>query len=270
MLPDLVAAVRGNGRPPRLAFVASSAPSARHALDELCRRYPPAPADEADAVVVLGGDGTMLDVLHRLLDRGVHPPVYGLNRGTAGFLLNDYSPDLLPERIAAAHVSAVHPLRMRVWSADGTRLPDALAFNEVALRRVGSQSAWLRVEVDGVERLPHLAGDGVLVATPAGSTAYNLSARGPILPLGSNLLALTPICPLRPRRWPGALLPHRSVVRLDVLEADRRRVAASADQREFVEVGRVEVVEETATTLRLLFDPGRALDERVLAEQFQV
>jgi NAD+ kinase len=254
---------------PRIAFRASSAAPARAAWTELTGRYPDVPAEQADVIVTLGGDGLLLDTLHRLVALGRDVPVFGMNRGTLGFLLNEYAADDLPARITGASRAEVSPLRMRAWDGSGRRLPDLLAFNEVALRRHGQQSARLRVLIDGVERLPMLVGDGALVATPVGSTAYNRSAHGPIIPLAAHLLALTPICPLRPRRWPGALLPHRVVVRFDVLDGGKRPVSATADQREVVEVAAVEVAEAGELARTLLFD-DTALEERVLAEQFEV
>jgi len=253
---------------PRLAVVASSSPRAQAARDELRARYPTVSEEAADVVVALGGDGLVLDVLHRLLQRGKAPRVYGMNRGTTGFLLNEYDADDLPDRVAVSLETQVHPLRSRSWDVEGAPLPDALAFNEVTLRRVGMQSARIEVAVDGTVRLDELVGDGLLVATPAGSTAYNLSARGPILPLGSNLLALTPICALRPRRWPGALLTHDAVVQLRVLDPAKRPVSLTADQRQIVDVGRVEIAEAREVTLTLMFDSGRSLADRVVAEQF--
>jgi NAD+ kinase len=238
-------------------------------LAELVARHGEVAEEEADTVVALGGDGLVLDVLHRLVDLPEPPPIYGMNRGTTGFLLNGYHPDDLTARLAAATATRVVPLECRAWDTDGRELPMLRAFNEVALRRLNNQSARIRVVVDGVERLEELACDGVLVATPAGSTAYNLSARGPILPLESNLLALTPICPLRPRRWAGALLRNTRTIAFEVLDPVKRPVAVSADQRELVEVGRVEVRESRGTELRLLFDDGQGLAERVLAEQFR-
>jgi NAD+ kinase len=254
---------------PRLAFTASSAPAAEAAFAELVDRHGNVAEDEADVVVALGGDGLVLDVLHRLVRLAEPPPIYGMNRGTTGFLLNSYDATDLPERVAAATATRVIPLESRAWDAGGTELPMLRAFNEVALRRLNNQSARIRVLIDGVERLPELACDGVLVATPAGSTAYNLSARGPILPLESNLLALTPICPLRPRRWAGALVRNLRTITFEVLDPGKRPVAVSADQRELVEVSRVEVRESRDTALRLLFDDGQGLAERVLAEQFR-
>jgi NAD+ kinase len=255
--------------PPRLTFLASSAPAAQAAFDDLVARYGNAPEEEADVVVALGGDGLVLDVLHQLLARADAPAIYGMNRGTTGFLLNSYDPEDLEARVAAATETEVIPLECRAWSTSGEELPMLSAFNEVALRRLSNQSARIRVSVDGVERLAELACDGVLVATPAGSTAYNLSARGPILPLESNVLALTPICPLRPRRWTGAVLRNMRSISFDVLDPVKRPVAVSADQRELVEVSRVEVRQSAQTAMRLLFDDGQGLAERVLAEQFR-
>jgi NAD+ kinase len=256
--------------PLRLAFVASSAPAAQTAFRDLTARYGDAPEAEADVVVALGGDGLVLDVLHRLMWRPDAPPIYGMNRGTTGFLLNGFDGERLDERVRAASVTRVVPLECRAWSADGTEQAGLRAFNEVALRRLTNQSARVRVLVDGVERLPELACDGVLVATPAGSTAYNLSAHGPILPLGSNLLALTPICPLRPRRWSGALLRNIRTITFEVLDPLKRPVAVSADQRDQQEIGRVEIRESREDGMRLLFDASGGLAERVLAEQFRI
>jgi len=255
--------------PPRLAFTASSAPAAQEAFAELTGRHGNVAEQDAEIVVALGGDGLMLDVLHRLLRSERRPSIYGMNRGTTGFLLNDYRAEGLEERLTSTVASRVVPLECRAWSSTGDELPLMRAFNEVALRRQSNQSARIRVSVDGVERLSELACDGVLVATPAGSTAYNLSARGPILPLESNLLALTPICPLRPRRWTGALVRNIRTIVFDVLDAAKRPVAVSADQRELVEVSRVEVRESRDTEMSLLFDDGQGLAERVLAEQFR-
>jgi NAD+ kinase len=254
----------------RIAFAASAAPLAQEALAALIGRYGQSALEAADAVVAVGGDGAMIDALHWVLalpDDVPRPPVFGMNRGTAGFLLNDYSEDGLIERIATAVSNTIAPLRMRAEGLDGQRYEE-LACNEIALRRMGGQSARLRIAVDDEVRMPELVGDGVLVATPAGSTAYNLSAHGPIIPLDGKLLALTPICPMRPRRWGGALLSHCATVRVDVLAADRRPVSATADQREFRAVRSVEISEATDRPLRLLFDSGHALDERVVRAQF--
>lgn len=253
---------------PRMAFTASQAPVAQEALEYLVGRHGNVDEAEADVVVALGGDGLVLDVLRRLSTLEGAPGIYGMNRGTTGFLLNPYDSQDLPRRVEAAVATRVVPLECRAWSADGEPLPLLHAFNEVALRRESNQSARIRVLVDGVERLAELACDGVLVATPAGSTAYNLSARGPILPLESNLLALTPICPLRPRRWTGALLRTVRTISFEVLDPIKRPVAVSADQRELVEVSRVEVRESREVAMHLLFDEGQGLAERVLAEQF--
>jgi NAD+ kinase len=255
----------------RLAFTASPAPAAVAAAAALRSRYGDAPLGEAAAVVAVGGDGAMIDTLHRILGLPAgadRPPVFGLNRGTAGFLMNAYTDEDLLERIARAVPSTIHPLRMRAHDATGRPLPEELACNEVALRRMYGQSARLRIRIDGEVRVPELVGDGVLVATPAGSTAYNRSAHGPIIPLDAGLLALTPICPMRPRRWTGALLPRRAVVQVEVLSGDTRPVAATADQRQLLPVGSVEIAEAGDLGLRLLFDEGHALDERVLREQF--
>jgi NAD+ kinase len=251
----------------RIAFTSSPSPAALAAAGELRERYGDVPLDEAAVVVAVGGDGAMIDALHRVLALPARLPVFGMNRGTAGFLMNGYAADGLPERIARAVPSTIFPLRMRAFDVDGVALPDQLACNEVALRRMRGQSARLRIMVDGQERVPELVGDGVLVATPAGSTAYNRSAHGPIVPLDAGLLALTAICPMRPRRWTGALLPRRSLVRIEVHQAATRPVAATADQRELVPVGAVEIA-ESPDGLRLLFDSGQALAERVLQEQF--
>lgn len=233
--------------------------------------YRSVPMAEADVVVVIGGDGTLIDALHAVLalpPGRPAPAVYGMNCGTVGFLLNDFdTSDGLLERIARMEVTTIRPLRMRAYDTLGQPLPPALACNEVVLRRLGEQAARIRVTVDGTQRLEELRGDGVIVATEVGSTAYNYSAHGPILPVGAGLLALTPICAMLPRRWPGALLAHSAVVRFDVLEGTKRPVTASADQRGMTEVSAVEV-SEADRTLRLLFDPRRPLGERVAQEQF--
>jgi NAD+ kinase len=255
----------------KLAFSASSAPAAQAALAELRSRHETVPLDEAEVVVALGGDGALIDALHAVLALPADhkpPAVYGMNRGTTGFLMNDYSPEGLRDRLADAVPSTLHPLCMDAIDLDGAELPSLLACNEVALRRVGEQSARLRVSVDGEVRLQELRGDGAMVATPAGSTAYNLSARGPILPLGAGLLALTPICPMTPRRWGGALLGRDAVVRFEVLEAGKRPVVATADQRGLVHVSEVSVREAIERPMTVLFDPDRSLAERLVREQF--
>lgn len=249
----------------RIHFAASPRLKAQQALRQLRARYGQASADDADVVVALGGDGFMLETLHAQMGRA--RPIYGMNCGSVGFLMNEYEEDDLRERLARAEQALIHPLRAR--GRDVRDRPfTALAINEVSLLRETRQSAKIRISVDSRERLPALVGDGVLVATPAGSTAYNLSAHGPILPLTSRLLALTPISAFRPRRWRGAILPHTAMVRFDVLEPDTRPVSAVADNQEFRDVGFVEIREASDLTLEMLFDEGRALDERILVEQF--
>jgi NAD+ kinase len=254
-----------NAAPTRIAFVAAEGDVAQTALARLAKRYKNAAPGEAEVVVVLGGDGFMLQILHQLMGRNV--PIFGMNRGSVGFLLNEYREEGLVERLRKAVRVTLHPLRMTATTVDGSKA-DAIAINEVSLLRQTRQTAKLAINVDGVERLPELTCDGVLVATPAGSTAYNLSAHGPIIPLGAGLLALTPISAFRPRRWRGALLPHRAKVRFEVLEADKRPVSATADHTEVRDVVAVEVCEDRNTSLTLLFDPEHNLEERVLKEQF--
>ncbi|MCP1335081.1 NAD kinase [Futiania mangrovi] len=248
-----------------IAFVASETPEAQAALADLTARYGSAPLDAADVIVALGGDGLMLNTLHRSMNRGV--PIYGMNRGTVGFLMNDYRAEDLPARLAAAARSEIHPLAMRAETIRGETI-EGLAINEVSLLRETRQAAKLRILVDGKVRLEELVCDGALVSTPAGSTAYNLSAHGPILPIDSNLLALTPISAFRPRRWRGALLPHRARVRFEVLEPEKRPVSAVADQLEVREVIAVDVHEDRSHSLLMLFDPDRSLSERIITEQF--
>jgi NAD+ kinase len=257
----------------RISFTSSAAPSALEAVNALRRRYGQAAIDEADVVVAVGGDGALIHALHQVLalpKAAPGPPVFGLHRGTAGFLMNEYAEQGLPERIARAVPSTIFPLRMQAQALDGRPLAEELACNEVTLRRLHGQSARLRIVVDGETRIRELIGDGVLVATPAGSTAYNRSAHGPIIPLDAGLFALTPICPMRPRRWTGALLPSRAVVRIEVLDGATRPVAATADQRQLPPVGAVEIAEARDRSLRLLFDSWHAYDERILREQFAV
>jgi NAD+ kinase len=250
----------------KIHFVASSTTEAEEARQRLIVRYGNVDPEEADVVVALGGDGLMLQTLHQFM--GVHAPIYGMNRGSVGFLMNEYREDELPERLARAKLNMIYPLRMRATMA-GNGPGKALAINEVHLFRLSHQAARLRVSVDGQVRLEELISDGVLVATPAGSTAYNLSVHGPILPINSSLLALTPISPFRPRRWRGALLPSSATVTIEVLEPDKRPMSAVADHKEFRNVLRVDIAEERGIGLRLMFDPGKELDERVLAEQFR-
>ena len=253
------------GAAPRIAFVAADTPEAQHGLEVLASRYDPVLPREAEVIVALGGDGLMLETLHANLDRSV--PIYGMNCGTVGFLMNEYREDGLAQRLAAASSVELHPLRMTATCVDGGR-SEALAINEVSLFRESRQAAKLRISVDGVVRLKELVCDGALVATPAGSTAYNLSAHGPIIPLGADLLALTPISAFRPRRWRGALLPHKAVVTLEILEQDKRPVGAVADYTEVRDVAKVEIREDRDVTLRLLFDPEHNLEERIIMEQF--
>ncbi|MBE7218095.1 MAG: NAD kinase [Caulobacteraceae bacterium] len=250
---------------PSLAFTASERPEAQAALARLAHRYGEVSPDEADVIVALGGDGFMLEVLHRHLDRA--PPVYGMNYGSVGFLMNDEREDDLPERIASAERAVIHPLLMTATDAQGER-QEALAINEVSLLRQTRQTAKLSITVDGKARLPELICDGVLLATPAGSSAYNLSAHGPVVPLNAQVLPLTPISAFRPRRWRGALLPHTACVRIEVLEAEKRPVSAVADNFEVRDVRRVDIAENREVALVMLFDAGRSLEERSLAEQF--
>jgi NAD+ kinase len=251
--------------PPRLAFLASERPDAQKARKRLVKLYGDAPEDDADVVVALGGDGFMLETLHRTLASA--KPIYGMNRGSLGFLMNDYREADLLERIQAAEKAEIRPLAMVARSCDGVE-HKALAINEVSLLRQTHQSAKLRVLIDGKERLPELVCDGVLVATPAGSTAYNLSAHGPIIPIDAQALALTPISAFRPRRWRGAVLPHKSKVKIEVLDAVRRPVSAVADNFEVRNVAEVSISEDRGRKLTLMFDAGRGLKERVIAEQF--
>ncbi|MGG5820067.1 NAD kinase [Falsiroseomonas sp. HW251] len=250
-----------------IAFLAAPTEVARAAQDVLAERYGAAPLDRAKAVVCLGGDGMMLETQHRLLGRNL--PVYGMNCGSVGFLMNDYREDGLVERLEAAQAAMLHPLRMRAHTGH-PEPTEALAINEVSLLREIRQAAKIRVMVDGKVRLPELICDGILVSTPAGSTAYNLSAHGPIVPLGANLLPLTPISPFRPRRWRGALLPAEAEVVFEVLEHEKRPVAAVADYTEVRDVRRVEVREDRSVMLTMLFDPDHGLSERIIAEQFTV
>jgi len=249
----------------RMAVVASSAANAQAALAEVSARYAFTDPAAADVIVALGGDGFMLETQHRFLHR--NKPIYGMNRGTVGFLMNDFAVEELPERLARAHATVLHPLRMRATTVGGG-LREALAVNEVSMLRQTRQAAKIRIEVDGIVRVPVLICDGVVVATPAGSTAYNLSAHGPIIPLGANILALTPISAFRPRRWRGALLPHEARLRLEVIEPDKRPVSAVADYTEARDVAAVEVSVDHRTASHLLFDPEHNLEERILNEQF--
>jgi len=257
-----------NRTPPRferIAFTASRAPEAEAARTALIARYGDADPASADVVVALGGDGFMLQTLHKFMTAG--KPIYGMHRGTVGFLMNEYHLDGLRERLAAAKITLIRPLLMRARDVEG-RTYEYRAINEVSLFRQIYQAARLRILIDGQERLDELIADGVLVATPAGSTAYNLSVQGPIIPIGAPLLALTPISPFRPRRWRGALLPDTATVTIEVLDAERRPVAAVADHDEVRSVTRVEIRRDPDIAMQMMFDPGHSLDDRILREQF--
>lgn len=250
----------------KIAFVASDVPEAVASLKRLKELYGSAPVQEADAIVALGGDGLMLQTLHTYTNDRV--PIYGMNRGSVGFLMNEYSEDNLFERLANATVSIIHPLKMNAINIEGEQ-SEAIAFNEVSLFRQSHQAAKLQIAIDNKTRLEELISDGVLVATPAGSTAYNLSVQGPILPIESSLLALTPISPFRPRRWRGALLPNHAKITVTALEPQRRPVSAVADHFEVPNIQRVDIEQARQIDLLMMFDPGHSLDERVIIEQFR-
>ena len=249
----------------KVAFVASETPDAQDAAASLSRTYGNASLEDADVIVALGGDGLMLQTLHRQM--GTAKPIYGMNKGSVGFLMNEFREDGLFERLEAAQRSVVHPLLMQARDIEG-RTHTARAINEVSMLRQTYQAAKLMITVDGQVRLAELIADGVLIATPAGSTAYNLSVNGPILPLNAPLLALTPISAFRPRRWRGALLPDRARVKIRVLDPKRRPVAAVADHTEVRAVREVEIGMDYTISMQMLFDPGHSLDERILREQF--
>ncbi|NRB03106.1 MAG: NAD kinase [Rhodobacteraceae bacterium] len=248
-----------------IAFTASRASLAQSARAALIERYGDAPLDKAEVIVALGGDGFMLQTLHGT--QHLAAPVYGMNRGTVGFLMNEYSESDLETRLAQAEEAELNPLTMTAISPEGVE-HHALAINEVSLLRAGPQAARLKITVDGRVRMPELVCDGALVATPAGSTAYNYSAHGPVLPIGSDVLALTAVAAFRPRRWRGALLPKNATVRFDVLEAEKRPVMAEADSRSFHNVASVVIRSEPSVSHRILFDPGHGLEERLISEQF--
>jgi NAD+ kinase len=248
-----------------IAFVSSPTPDAQEAEAALRERYESVPPEEADVVVALGGDGLMLQTLHAFM--GTRKPIYGMNKGSVGFLMNEFGAEDLLERLEAAQRSIVHPLAMEAVDVEGKR-HTARAVNEVYMFRQTYQTAKLKIEVDGRVRLTELIADGLIVATPAGSTAYNLSVNGPILPLNAPLLALTPISAFRPRRWRGALLPDRAMIRIEVMEADKRPVSAVADHTETRRVCTVTVSMDYGIDLVMLHDPGHSLDERILREQF--
>jgi len=249
----------------RLAFIASSDPEAQSAARELADRYGNVEPDAADVIVALGGDGFMLRALHDCFTRQI--PIFGMNRGTVGFLMNEYAVDRLEERIVAADFFELHPLRMRAHTRQ-QESHEHLAVNEVSLLRETRQAAKIRIRIDDKMRMDELTCDGVLVSTPPGRTAYNLSAHGPIIPMGSDVLALTPISAFRPRRWRGALLPHTSRIELEILESAKRPVSATADFHEVRDVQQVEIQEDRSVALKLLFDPEHNLAERILLEQF--
>jgi len=248
-----------------IAFVASHTPEAREAYGPLEKRYGNADPAKADVIVALGGDGLMLQTLHKFMNSG--KPIYGMHRGTVGFLMNEFVEERLTERLSNAHITVIHPLVMQARDAQG-RTHEHRAINEVSLFRQSAQAAHLQIMIDGQERLAELISDGVLVATPAGSTAYNLSAQGPIIPINAPLLALTPISPFRPRRWRGALLPNKAKVTIEIMDADKRPVAAVADHDEVRSVRRVDIAMDHNISINMLFDPGHNLDERILREQF--
>jgi NAD+ kinase len=249
----------------RIAFVASPAPEARRALRQLVRLYGNASPARADVVVALGGDGLMLQTLRKAMKAG--RPIYGMHRGTVGFLMNEFREKGLRERLQAAQTTVIHPLVMRARDIKG-KLHEHYAINEVSLFRQTYQVARLSIAIDGKQRLSELMADGVLVATPAGSTAYNLSAQGPIIPINAPLMAVTPISPFRPRRWRGALLPDSARVTVSVIDPERRPVAAVADHAEVHSVRDVDVRMDHSVSMQMLFDPGHSLEERILSEQF--
>lgn len=251
--------------PTKIAFLASSAEAAEAARNTFVHRYGDCDLDKAEVIVALGGDGFMLQTLHRT--QHLNTPVYGMNRGTVGFLMNEFSESDLLLRLATAEEAVVNPLEMRATCIDGSTHQE-LAINEVSLLRQGPQAAKLRIYVDDKLRLPELACDGALVATPAGSTAYNYSAHGPILPIGSGVLALTAMAAFRPRRWPGAVLPKSARVRFEVIDPEKRPVMADADSRSVRDVVKVEITNADSIKHRLLFDPGHGLEERLIQEQF--
>jgi len=248
-----------------ISFVAGTGDEAQQALAALVGKFGNCNPADADVIVALGGDGLMLQTMHRYMR--ANKPIYGMHRGTVGFLMNEFSLHSFTERLEAAQTTVINPLLMRATDVNGT-VHIYHAINEVALFRQTHQAARLRILVDEHERMPELIADGVMVATPAGSTAYNLSAQGPILPINASLLALTPISAFRPRRWRGALLPNTAFVVIEVLEHDKRPVAAVADHDEARDIRRVEILTDKTISLRMLFDPGHGLEERILREQF--
>jgi NAD+ kinase len=249
-----------------IAFVAAKQSQAQDAIKRLKHRYSSVVPKNADVIVALGGDGFILETLHRYMADGT--PIYGMNRGTIGFLMNEYDEDNLIERLAKVEATKLKPLKMQAWDTNGI-LHEALAINEVSLLRETHQAAKLKILVDDIERLDNMICDGAMVSTPAGSTAYNLSAHGPIIPIGADVLALTPISVFRPRRWRGALLPKSAKVEFQVSTPKLRPVSATADSTEIRDVERVVVFEDTQSALTLLYNPEHNLEERILKEQFQ-
>ncbi len=249
----------------KVSFVSSGTPQSETAKAELISKYGDCPPEDAEVIVALGGDGLMLETLHSVMNRQV--PVYGMNFGSVGFLMNDFNVEDLAQRLELTEPTQIHPLQMTATTKNG-ETHTALALNEVSILRTSYQAAKIEILVDGKTRLDELICDGVLVATPAGSTAYNLSAQGPILPIDAPLLALTPISPFRPRRWRGAILSNRAEVTFRIREIEKRPVNAVADSKEIVDVLEVQVCESRSHTVTLLFDPGHSLDERILNEQF--
>ena len=250
----------------KIRFVASDTPNAQKSMDSLTALYGNVEPEEASIIVALGGDGFMIETLHKYIDHDI--PIYGMNQGTVGFLMNSYETSNLPKRLSSAQAATLHPLKMRAECSNG-EIVEGLAINEVSLLRESRYAAKIEISVDDRIRLKELICDGVMIATPAGSTAYNLSAHGPILPLGSRLFSLTPICAFRPRRWRGALLPEATNINLRILEPEKRPVSATADYTEARHVHNVSIGQETEQTIRLLFDPEHDLEERILTEQFE-
>jgi NAD+ kinase len=250
---------------PTVAFLASSTEQAAAAKTALEARYGQIDESNADIIVALGGDGMMLETLRKQIEKPV--PVFGMNRGTVGFLMNEYEEAGLIERLRAATLVTLHPLRMRVETITG-KVEEALAINEVSLLRQTAQTARLRITIDDTVRMEDLLCDGIIVSTPAGSTAYNLSAHGPIIPLGAGILAMTPLSAFRPRRWRGALLDNKANITFDALETEKRPVSATADATEIRDIAKVTITEDRTIALKLLYDPDHNLDERVLKEQF--
>ena len=250
---------------PKLTFFAAETQEAQEALKNLQKEYEDVGAEEADIAIALGGDGTLLETIHTTYESGL--PVYGMNCGSVGFLLNPFRPKNLLERLEAAHKVEIFPLRMTAIDQQGKK-HEAMAFNEVSLLRETRQAAKIKISVDNIERIPELVCDGILLATPAGSTAYNLSAHGPIIPLSANVLALTPISAFRPRRWRGALLPYHLRVKMEILNPKKRPVSATADSTEIRNVTTVEIRQSDSIGCTLLFDPDHNLEERILKEQF--